>query len=261
MNDLEYCLGAVRTEAPVTEELTGRITPGAVSAVIELLGDAVSGGKDLDALKKYIFYGKETSDLLIDESVSVLDLPSGALERLRQPEIVRILHGVLGLVTEVAEMAGPLLEHVQSGKPIDHVNLGEELGDLFWYMAILASAIGDNFPAIKARNNAKLRFRFPAKFEEAQAVTRDLVGERNVLEKPNWAGNTKNGRTARVTCIDRAKGYIYGNIDGILDLQVRIGGLASDPAPLREQTWGYPDGAILTEGDSGLSLDLNSFGM
>jgi hypothetical protein len=54
--------------------------------------------------------------------------------------------------------------------------------------------------------------------------------------------STANGRTVRITSIDVERGYIYGTIDGIEDLQ----------------TWGYPDGQILTHNDLALNLNMET---
>lgn len=47
-----------------------------------------------------------------------------------------LLHCVTGLVTESAELVDAIKKHVFYGKPLDVVNIKEELGDLLWYIAI-----------------------------------------------------------------------------------------------------------------------------
>lgn len=46
--------------------------------------------------------------------------------------INRILHGVMGLCTELGE-----LDDCLSAKMVDRTNLKEEIGDAYWYLAIL----------------------------------------------------------------------------------------------------------------------------
>lgn len=54
-------------------------------------------------------------------------------------EKVDWLHGMTGLQTELAgEFCDPLKAHLFYGKPLDEVNLGEELGDCWWYVGITA---------------------------------------------------------------------------------------------------------------------------
>ena len=68
-------------------------------------------------------------------------------------------------------------------KPLDNVNLLEELGDQTWYIALALRYLESNFGEIFDGNIAKLRKRFPDKFTEAAAINRDLDGERAVLEQ------------------------------------------------------------------------------
>lgn len=51
------------------------------------------------------------------------------------------LHATTGGLTEIGgEFADQLKAHIFYGKPLDVVNLGEELGDSWWYIAIAANA-------------------------------------------------------------------------------------------------------------------------
>jgi NTP pyrophosphatase (non-canonical NTP hydrolase) len=103
-------------------------------------------------------------------------------DRLQGGRTIRLLHGALGLVTESGEFADVLKKHIFYGKPIDEVNLSEEVGDLFWYCAIIADALGEDFGDIMARNVAKLRARYPDKFTEYDALHRYVDAERTILE-------------------------------------------------------------------------------
>lgn len=67
---------------------------------------------------------------------------------------------------------------IMFGKPLDEAKLKEELGDVMYYMAVLARAIGCDFEEIMAGNMAKLKARFPNGFTEADAITRRDMGER-----------------------------------------------------------------------------------
>lgn len=50
------------------------------------------------------------------------------------------LHGSTGGLTEIGEFADALKAHIFYGKPLDYVNLAEEVGDQSWYLAIMANA-------------------------------------------------------------------------------------------------------------------------
>lgn len=93
-----------------------------------------------------------------------------------------LLHGALGIVTEAAEIADAIKKAIFYGKPLDLINIQEEIGDCFWYLAVLARETGAPFEDIMAQNIAKLRARYPDKFTEEAALNRDLDAERLTLE-------------------------------------------------------------------------------
>lgn len=97
---------------------------------------------------------------------------------------MRLLHAALGLQTEAGEFADPIKKYVFYGKPIDHVLLEEELGDLTWYIALACNALGLDMMAVMEKNVAKLKQRYPEKFTEDKALNRDLDAERKILETP-----------------------------------------------------------------------------
>ena len=88
----------------------------------------------------------------------------------------------MGLVTEAGEFQDMLKKHVFYGKPLDEVNLKEEIGDLLWYCAIALEALDTDFEAVMETNINKLKARYPEKFTEDKAENRDLVKEREILE-------------------------------------------------------------------------------
>jgi len=48
----------------------------------------------------------------------------------------RIQHSLMGIVTELGELTDIFKRHIYYGKDIDKEHLVEELGDLFWYLAL-----------------------------------------------------------------------------------------------------------------------------
>jgi len=93
------------------------------------------------------------------------------------------LHMVLGMQTEVAEVADAYKKHMAYGKELDLVNVKEELGDLMWYVANLCNLHGWDLREIMNTNIDKLQARYPEKFDTDKAINRDLVKERNILEE------------------------------------------------------------------------------
>lgn len=98
-------------------------------------------------------------------------------------EKIRLLHAAMGMQTEAAEFTDMLKKHIFYGKPLDEVNLKEELFDMTWYMAIALDALGYTFEEGFKTNIDKLKARYPEKFTEEAATNRNLLKEREILEK------------------------------------------------------------------------------
>ena len=95
---------------------------------------------------------------------------------------MRLLHAGMGLCTEAGEFLDALKKSIFYGKPMDLINLREELGDILWYMAIAMDELGTSFFEEQDRVIRKLRVRYPDKFNIVDANLRDLDGERRALE-------------------------------------------------------------------------------
>jgi len=93
-----------------------------------------------------------------------------------------ILHAGLGLATESGEILDVLKKNHAYDKPLDLVNLREELGDALWYIALGARALGITLDEIASVNIAKLSARYPDRFSASDANDRDLARERVELE-------------------------------------------------------------------------------
>ena len=103
-------------------------------------------------------------------------------KRLQSVQNQRLLHAGIGLATEAGEFLDALKKHVFYGKDLDTVNLREEMGDIFWYCAIIADELDVDFSEVMERNIAKLKARYGEKFSEDRANQRDLGTERDILE-------------------------------------------------------------------------------
>lgn len=103
-------------------------------------------------------------------------------QRLAYVGTMRLLHAAMGLCTESGEFMDMMKKHILYGKPIDNVNLKEELGDLEWYVALAIDELNTTFGIIFETNITKLRARYPNKFTEEAALHRDLEKERKILE-------------------------------------------------------------------------------
>ena len=101
----------------------------------------------------------------------------------RAGDKVRELHAVMGLMTELGELADPLKRHVFYGTPAPlRTNVKEELGDLLWYIAVMCDVHGLTIEEVMRANINKLVARYPEKFDGERAVNRDLAAEQDILE-------------------------------------------------------------------------------
>lgn len=91
--------------------------------------------------------------------------------------LLRMFHAAIGMCTETGEIQDQLKKHIFYGKPLDMVNVAEELGDLMWYVALMCDATGLDLTNVMENNIAKLRKRYPDKFTEHDALNRDTVNE------------------------------------------------------------------------------------
>jgi NTP pyrophosphatase (non-canonical NTP hydrolase) len=78
-----------------------------------------------------------------------------------QKKMTDLLHAGMGICTEGGEFFDPIKKHIMYGKELDTDNMREELGDLLWYIAIAAEALGTNLSDIMTENIRKLAKRYP----------------------------------------------------------------------------------------------------
>lgn len=103
-------------------------------------------------------------------------------QRLQNPGLTRLLHASMGLVTEGGELADALKKHIFYGKPLDVINIAEEMGDVMWYMAILCDELNLSLESVMEHVINKLKVRYPNKFAPDKALERGLDAERASLE-------------------------------------------------------------------------------
>ena len=84
-----------------------------------------------------------------------------------------ILNGTLGLAGESGEVADHVKKHLFQGHELDKDNLAKELGDICWYIAIMAEGLGYDLETIMQMNIDKLRKRYPNGFEAERSLHRE----------------------------------------------------------------------------------------
>lgn len=94
---------------------------------------------------------------------------------------VGILHGIIGLQTEIGELSDAVKRYIFYGKDLDVTNLGEEIGDICYYIALVCKHLNINWEEILMKNIMKLKIRYPEGFSQENAINRNLEKEREVL--------------------------------------------------------------------------------
>ena len=85
----------------------------------------------------------------------------------------RLAYLALGLCGEAGEVAEHIKKHVGHGHTLDIAALNKELGDVLWYLAVLADALNMELADIAKANIAKLKARYPAGFSSERSINRD----------------------------------------------------------------------------------------
>lgn len=84
----------------------------------------------------------------------------------------RLLNGLMGLNGEAGEAIDLLKKYLFQGHKLDRVHLAKELGDVAWYLAVSADALGYTLEEILQMNVEKLRARYPDGFEAERSLYR-----------------------------------------------------------------------------------------
>ena len=83
-----------------------------------------------------------------------------------------LINGVMGLCGESGEAIDIVKKWLAQGHELDKEKLKKELGDICWYLAETATALGCDLEDIMAANIEKLRKRYPEGFDTEKSVNR-----------------------------------------------------------------------------------------
>lgn len=83
-----------------------------------------------------------------------------------------LTNGALGLNGEAGEVADIVKKHLFQGHKLDPTHIAKELGDIAWYLAITAHAIGYELDDILQMNVDKLLSRYPDGFDPERSIHR-----------------------------------------------------------------------------------------
>lgn len=83
-----------------------------------------------------------------------------------------ILQGVMGLNGEAGEAIDIVKKYLFQGHDLDNHHLALELGDVAWYVAQAADALGYDLETILQMNVDKLKRRYPDGFDFKRSINR-----------------------------------------------------------------------------------------
>lgn len=83
-----------------------------------------------------------------------------------------LINGVMGLCGESGEAIDIVKKHLAQGHELDRERLAKELGDIAWYLAETAMAIGYELDDIFQMNIEKLKKRYPEGFSAERSIDR-----------------------------------------------------------------------------------------
>lgn len=109
---------------------------------------------------------------------TLLDKPN---DKFSDEEIMQIWTA-MGLAGEAGEICDYVKKGIFHRHGIDKEKLQEELGDLMWYVAGLATKFGLNLNIVLQMNYAKLQKRYPDGFKTTDSVNRNIENEKNFAD-------------------------------------------------------------------------------
>lgn len=89
--------------------------------------------------------------------------------------MLRRLNAMLGLVGESGELADAVKKWAFHGHPLPQAEVVKELGDILWYVAVMAHEFDVSLSEVAERNISKLRVRYPDGFSMVDSMRRSDV--------------------------------------------------------------------------------------
>ena len=108
--------------------------------------------------------------------MTINEYQAAALRTAQTEELVHIelvMNAALGLCGESGEVADLVKKHRFQGHDLDVEHIAKELGDVAWYLAVGAHAIGFDLESIFRMNIEKLEARYPDGFSADRSLHRD----------------------------------------------------------------------------------------
>jgi len=83
-----------------------------------------------------------------------------------------LINGVMGLCGESGEVIDIVKKHIAHNHELNKDHLAKELGDVAWYLAETATALGYSLEDIFKMNIEKLKKRYPDGFDSEKSIHR-----------------------------------------------------------------------------------------
>ena len=84
-----------------------------------------------------------------------------------------LTNGALGLCGEAGEVGDLVKKHLFQGHELNREKIIDELGDVAWYIAETAYALGVDLETVLAGNIEKLKKRYPEGFSAERSIHRE----------------------------------------------------------------------------------------
>ena len=107
--------------------------------------------------------------------MTINEYQTAALRTAQTEELTHIelvMNAALGLCGESGEVADLVKKHSFQGHDLDFDHIAKELGDIAWYLAVGAYAIGYDLETILQMNVDKLEARYPDGFSTNRSLHR-----------------------------------------------------------------------------------------
>jgi len=97
---------------------------------------------------------------------------------------IELNNGITGLSDEVGELNAALKKWIEYGKPLDKVNIKEEVGDALWRLSQICNALEITLEDCMSGNLQKLKSRYPNLYSDERAAeeNRDREAEREAVQ-------------------------------------------------------------------------------
>lgn len=83
-----------------------------------------------------------------------------------------LINGVMGLCGEAGEVIDLVKKHLAQGHELKRDEMIKELGDVAWYLAETATALGVDLETVFQGNIDKLKKRYPEGFDSNKSLNR-----------------------------------------------------------------------------------------